>query len=251
MALRAVTAALDPLTLAEWRDRVCFWIGVTYTNLSDIAKTELNRLIDEVHDWVSKEYGHEPWARRVWTIGGSDFSSPSTSDGIFTLPADCRHIIRIQESENGTGVVGNITKMEAWMSVGAGATAHPWNLQDQSFYFFKAMSNDNPPVQTWQRVPTPTTALSAMTILGRGYFTLLTGTGDGSYTEIPAQLVPEMSHHAKALWASYRGDYQKTSAEMSLRNDAVRSTQINDAPDGAEVLIEPQPPQEFFDEMEV
>lgn len=249
MALRGVTTALDPLTLAEWRATIGTWIGVEYASLSTAVQTELNRLIDEAHDWVSKEYGHEPWGRRVWTVGGSDFTAPSTSTGLFELPADCRQILAIQESENGTGAFAKFTRFESWMDAGRETTSHPWTDQSVPYYFFKAMSDDNPPVQTWQRAPVPSAAITAMTIIGRPYFTLLGTTGDTQYTELPAQIVPELRHHLRAQWAASRREYDVMQAEVALRDDAVRATQKNSAPDGAEVLIRPTPPSEFFDEM--
>jgi hypothetical protein len=249
MALRAVTTALDSLTLTEWRNTLATWFGVAYADLDSDVQTELNRLIDEAHDWVSKIYGHERWSRRVWTVGGSDFTAPSTSTGLFDLPADCRQIISIQESEDGTGAEGKFTNYESWMQAGAGTTAHPWDNQSAPYYFFKAMSDANPPVETWQRVPTPATAATAMTILGRPYFTLLGTTGDTQYTELPPQVVPELRHHLRAQWFAFRMEYEKVGIEIQLRDDAVRATQVNSAPSGAEVGIATRPSAVFDDEM--
>jgi hypothetical protein len=251
VALRAVTTELDQRTQSQWRDHVCEWNGISYSTLKTAAQTEVNRIINECMFRVLQRHGHEPWGRRVWTIGGSDFSSPSTSNGTFELPADLYHIIAMQESENGTGAIARITRMEEWMKAGDGTTSHPWNDQSDPFYFYKAMSDDNPPVQTWQRVPTPSSALTAMTIVGRGYPTLLGTTGDTQYSEIPAAYVAEIRHDARSMWAAFRQDYDVAAQEIQLREDALRMTQINDAPDGAEVLIRPDSPQEFYDEMEI
>jgi hypothetical protein len=251
MALRAVTTPLDPLTQAEWRATLDSWIGITYANLKATLQTEVDRIIDEMLFRLLQRHGHEPWGRRVWTVGGTDFTAPSTSTGLFELPGDLYHIIRLQESENGTGVVGLITNMEGWMDAGAGRTAHPWDGQSEPRYFFKAMSDDNPPVQTWQRVPTPSSTISAMTIVGRGYPTLLGTTGDTISAEVPAAYVPEMRHDARSEWAALRKEYDTATRERELRNEALAMTQINDAPDGAEVLIRPDMPGEFYDEMEI
>ncbi len=249
MALRDVTTALDALTLTEWRDTICSWLGQEYSGLSTTSQAELNRLINEAHDWVSKTYGHQSWAQRVWTIGGSDFSAPSTSTGQFDLPHDIRHVMAIQESEAGTGATGRITSMSNWMSAGADLVSHPWTSQSTPYYFFRAMSDANPPVEIWQRTPIPTSTIAAMTIVGRPYFTLLGSSGDTQYTEIPPQHVPELRHHLRAQFAAFEQDYAKVTIEMQLRDDAVRATQINDAPFGAEGALMPQPPEEFYREL--
>ena len=249
MSLRGVTATLDPRTLTEWRNAICTKFGVAYASLSTAIQTELNRMIDETHDWVSKKYGHEPWARRVWTLSGTDFTAPSTTTGLFTLPVDCRHIMKIQESETGTGAVGRMTKMEYWMAAGEDLAAHPWSNQSQPYYFFKAMSDDNPPAQTWQRVPTPSSTFTTMTIIGRGLFDLLGTSGSSQYTEMPPDRTAEAWHYLAARWYSFREEYDKAAIEMQLAEKAIVDTMINDAPDGAEVQIRPAPPAEFFDEM--
>lgn len=251
MALRAVTTPLDPRTQSEWQAHVCEWNGVAYASLKTAAATEVDRIIDEIHFRVLQRHGHEPWGRRVWTLTGSDFTAPSTTTGLFELPSDLYQIISIQESESGTGATARFTRMEDWMAAGAGLTTHPWSNQSEPYYFYKAMSDDNPPVQTWQRIPTPSAAITAMTILGRGYPTLLGTSGDTTYAEIPAAYVREMIHDARSMWAAFQQNYDVVAQETRLREDAVRMTQIADAPDGAEVKIVPNPPDEFFTELEI
>lgn len=249
MALRDTSSALAPETLARWRQTIGSWCGVDYDNMDTAAQTELNRLIDEAHDWVSSNHGHQTWAQRVWTVGGSDFTAPSTSTGLFTLPSDCRHIVSLQESEDGTGAAGQITTMVDWMAAGAGETSHPWDNQNTPRYFFKAMSDANPPVETWQRQPIPSSAITAMTIVGRPFFEPLGTSGSSQYPGIPPQYTPQLRHHLRAQWAAFTQEYEKVGIETQLRDDAVRSVQINDAPFGAEQPMSLEPPIEFEQEL--
>ncbi len=249
MTLRTVSTPFAPKLLTEWRTWLGTVTGVDYTNLDSAIQTEFQDLVDEAHEWVDKTYGHQAWTMREWSVGGSTISAPSTTDGTFLLPADCRHPIMFQESETGVGTTGIITTKAAWMQAGAGFTAHPWDNQSHPYYFLDGMDDSEPAQAQWRRVPTPSSSASAFTALGRGYMDIMGTSGNASYQGIPAAIKPELKHHLKMTWFASRGEYDKVTPEAALRDDAVRATQINDAPGGSETLIRPEAPQEFFDEM--
>ena len=249
MTLRTVATPLDQILLTEWRTSLGVWLGVDYTNMSTAVQAEFQMLVDEAHEWVDKTYGHQEWAQRAWSVGAGNISAPSTSDGTFLLPLDCRHPIMFQESESGTGTTGKIVTKRQWMQAGANNTTHPWDREATPYYFLDGMDNSNPPQVQWKRAPIPSSAITAFTALGRGYYDLMGTTGNAVYQSLPPSIRPELRHHLKMTLYAMRSEYDKVGPEMALRDDAVKATMVNDAPGGSETLIRPEPSQEWFDEL--
>lgn len=241
MTLRTISTPLDPLTLTEWRDTVAGWCGVAYANIDSAAQTELNRYIEEAHDYISKRFGHEPWTMQEWSV------SLASGTATFTLDAAVRTVMTITES-NGTTtrVVQPATKREYLEAWGSGAQTHPWNSQTDPHYLFDGVDNSDPPVQQWKRVPTPDTALT-ITVLGRPYFGLI---ASENYTHLPAGVTKELRHHIRAEWAAYKSDYDKAEREMRLAEHYISATQVNDIPEGGvEAARVVDTPDDFYREM--
>jgi len=249
VTLRTVSTPLDPILLTEWRTFIGIAVGVDYTNMVAGVQAEFQFLLDEAYEWVDKTYGHQEWAQREWRLGATTISAPSTANGTFLLPIDCRHPILFQESENGTGATSNIVTKRQWMAAGANQTAHPWTDQLYPYYFFDGMDDSEPSQAQWRRVPTPSATIAAFTALGRGYFDIMGTTGNALYQSVPAAVRPEIRHHLKATFYALRSEYDKVGPEMQMRDDAVKATMVNDAPGGSETVIYPGPPNEFTREM--
>lgn len=242
MALRTTSNPLAPLTHAQWRTTVCAWIGVAYSQQHGDAQAELDRIVNETHDYISKRLGHDPYAKRRWTP-----SAPSLSDGTFTLASDVRIVRTITESDGSTTRDGAVVTEEDYRAAwGAGHATHPWQSGTVPYYFFEGMTADNPPVQQWKRVPTPTAALT-VTVTGYPYF----GKGENdTYTELPATLTAESRHHARSRFAAFQRDYATAREEAALRDDCIAASAAKDAPHGlAEVPRMTSPPATFWSEL--
>ena len=215
-------------------------MGVAYASLKTAAKTELDRYIDEAHDYISKRWAHEPWALREWTV------SLASGTATFPLAVDVRHIELITESDGTNKRTTKIVTKADYHRAFDGGTAHPWDQQDDPRYFFDGMDDSNPPKQQWKRAPKPTAALT-LTVVGRPYFGMI---GTDTYTELPPSTVTELRHHLRMLWAAFRKDDEDMRREQALREDAIRASQVNDNPTGAaEVAIRPDMPAEAYNEM--
>lgn len=242
MTLRTTSNPLVPLTHAEWRTTISSWCGVSYANQSSTVQTELDRLVNEGHDYISKRLGHDPHAKRRWTP-----SAPSTTDGTFTLPSDVRIVKFITESDGTTTRDGTLVLEDDYLAAwGDGKTTHPWQEGTRPYYFFEGMSSANPPVQQWKRVPTPTTSLT-VTVMGYPLFGL--GEND-TYNELPATLVAETRHHIRAEFAAYQRDYETAAKEMALRDACLAVSEKKEMqPGAAEVARYSYPPDSFFREL--
>ena len=224
MALKTTSLPLDNLTLTEWRDTIATWVGVSYANLPTTLQNELNRLINEAHDYVSKRFGHEPWTTRETTV------AVTSSSATYPMPADFRHWIVGQE-EGSTDTIRVLTAskadyMNAW---GGGTSTHPWaegGSANRPTWFFDGMTGDEPPVQQWKRAQTPTTSVT-LRIHYRPYFSLLS-TGADSYTVLPAGYVPEIRAHLMHKWAIYTKDFTQAGVLRQVREDEIAASQIND-----------------------
>lgn len=226
MALRTTSTPLDQLTLTEWRNTIADWCGVSYANLSTSHQTELNRYIEEAHDYITKRMAHLPWAQRV--------SAPtlSASSTTVSMPADFRTMLRITETESGSTtnaiVVTKLDWYEAWGT--GGRTTHPWAESSAvPRWYFDGMTSDNPPVAQWKRANTSTNAIT-LSFLYVPYFGLVSS---DSYTELPAGAVPEIRHHIRGLWAAFRQEYEKANAEFALREQHIAASNVADNKDGA------------------
>lgn len=242
MSLRTTSNPLVPLTHAQWRTTIGAWNGVVYADTSATTQTELDRLINEAHDYISKRLGHDPYAKRRWTP-----TAPSTTDGTFTLPSDVRIVKFITESDGETTrdatLVLEDDYRQAW---GSGHTVHPWQEGVTPYYFFEGMTSDNPPLQQWKRVPTPLVALT-VTVVGYPIFGL--GEND-TYTELPATLVAETRHHIRSEFASFQRDYETAGREAALRDQLLAATASKEMQHGAmEAPRYGQPPAAFFREL--
>ncbi len=224
MTLRAAATAIAPLTLTNWRDAICGWLGVAYADLGTVAVAEIDRYIDEAHEFISKELGHEPWTKREASI------SLASGTATFLAAADVRQMIVIVETYAGdTRRVKPTTKEDYLAAWGEGSVAHPWATQKTPLYFLDGMSDANPPVQQWKRVPTPDASVTG-TILYRPYFDTL---ATGSYSELPASCRSMIREKIRQSWALFTSDYEKASAHRSFLRDEIATHLKSDDTDGA------------------
>lgn len=244
MTLRTATTTLDPLTLAEWRNTIATWLGISYANIDTSAQTELNRMIDEAHEYISQRFGHEPWTMREKSL------SLASGTGTLSMDADVRHVILITETYSGSTREAILTTKADYLAAwGEGFDTHPWNGQTEARWFFDGMTSDNPPQQQWRRVPTPDGAVTG-TALVRPYFTLLGTTGDTQYTELPPHAVSALREHLRALWALFERNYEAYGIHRQAREEQLAAMAQSDNPAGAvEQPIEITTPSVFRKEM--
>lgn len=225
---KTTTTPLDPLTLTEWRNTIASWIGESYANLDSDAQTELNRYIDEAHDYISKRFGHEPWTRRVRTIAVSGDAVGTDNDGnnIYKMWADFRHLIVINEDDGTTTYRAYSADDTDYADRFDGSATHEWSKDTRRAHWaFYSMSDDQPPQQLWIRVGGPSSVTAIVRY--RPYLSLL-GTGSDSYTVIPAAHVPEIRAHIRTEWAAFTNDTEKYQLQRTVREDHITASAIND-----------------------
>jgi len=245
MTLRTVTTALDPLTLTEWRSTLAAWIGETYSGLAATAKTELNRYIDEAHEYITERWGHEPWTQREASL------SLASDVAVLALAVDVRQVILITEVYNSDTRVADLTTKRDWMMAWGtgGFTSHPWSTQEEPHWFFDGMDDSNPPKQQWKRVPTPDAAVTG-TVLFHPYFTLLTGSGDAQYSELPPHAVAPLRETIRLKWARFTRDTEGIQLATQAREDELAAVDVADNPkEGHEGPITIDLPNVFKSEM--
>ena len=247
MAERTTSNPIAMLTQQQWRDSAALWVGVEYDRLSTAQKTELDRYIDETHEYLLQRFSHQPWGLRQFT------GTVLSATGQIVLPADVRHLMNIREQGDGTttsAVVGIPETIQGYYAA-TGSTVpttnndSPWTQQTAPRYYFVSMDDQNPPQQIWQRRPFPESDIP-VDFLFRPYLGLLT---TDLFAGLPADVVSAGRHHLRSLWAALQNDYEKSNNERQLREDHIAAIQMNDAPDAIEALISPQPPADFWQEM--
>lgn len=232
----------DPLTLTEWRNTIATWVGVPYSSQNSSITTELDRMIDEAHDYISKRKGHDPWTQREATF------TLAASTATASLGYDVRTLIDIAESYSGNTQLATITtKRDYLLAWGKTPRAsHPWDDQNKPYYYFDGMTSDNPPKQQWKRVPTPDATVS-VTYVYHPYFELL---ASGSYAELPAHAVAEIRAYIKYRWQMEYGDQQKAMGYKSMLEDELRASSVADDQYGASLhAIGIELPAQFQNEM--
>lgn len=245
MTLRTVTSPYDPQTLSEIRDQIAAYKGIAWANLSTTIQTVYGRIIDASADYISKRFGHEPWATLEESL------SLASGTAVLSLSAAARTVIVIIETYSGqTRTVNPTTKREYMLAWGSGATSHPWSLQTEPRWMFDGMTNDNPPRQQWKRIPTPDAAITG-TALCRPYFTARGTTGDTQYVHLPATAEVAMMDYILEKIEKYDRNWQAMAAHKASLEDELRATQGVDDPEGAiETAREVNYPDWAWTEME-
>lgn len=228
MTLRTITSPYDQHTLAELQAHIGTYLGTAWASLSSAAQTAYQRIIDSSAEYLTKRFAHEPWMMHELSL------SLASGTAILTLGAACRHVVRIIETYSGdTRVITPTTKAEFYEAWGTdGASAHPWSTQTTPRWFLDGMTGDNPPQQQWKRVPTPDAAITG-TALVRPYLTLLSGSGDASYTHIPANAATALTDYILHRVELYRKNWEPATAHKGALEDEIATLNIADNPDGA------------------
>jgi len=227
MTLRTVTTPYDPQTTAEIQAAVATKIGRAYSGWDTVFQTEVNRIIDNSGEYITKRFGHEPWMLHELSL------SLAASTATLTLAAAARQVMTIVETYDGTTrLVTPTTKREYLLAWGAGATSHPWSQQSQPYWFLDGMDDSNPPLQQWKRVPTPDKAITA-TALVRPYLTLRSTTGDTQYTHLPAHAAAALMEYVYEKVLMFMGDYEQAAQHKRSMEDEIAANLIADAPEGA------------------
>lgn len=228
MTLRTITSPYDQHTLAELQAHIGTYIGTAWASLASATQTAYQRIIDSGAEYLTKRFGHEPWMMHELSL------SLASGTAVLSLGAACRHVVRIIEVYDGkTRNARPTTKaeyLEAWGT--EGVTEHPWNTQTQARWFLDGMTDDNPPQQQWKRVPTPDKAITG-TAMVRPYLTLLTGSGDASYTHIPANAATALTDYILQRVELYRQNFQSAQAHKGALEDEIATLNISDNIDGA------------------
>ncbi len=221
--LKTTSAPLDRLTLTEWRATMATWVGETYANLSSVDQTELDRIVNEAHETISQRAAHHPWGTREQTSQ----TVTAGSDTVYPMPADFRHVIDIKETGTNaiwSGRVALSTKSE-WYK--AEETTHPWTTRTKPIWFYDGMTAAAPPVMQWRRLGADNTG-AEIHILYRPYFSLLTTSGNDSFTQLPAAEVKAIRYEAQTAWALYDQDFDKVQHYERATERAIAALEVND-----------------------
>ena len=225
MPLKTTTAPLDLLTLQEWRDQFAAWVGVSYSNLDSTAQTELNRIVNEAHEKISARAAHYPWGQGEQTSQ----AVAAGTDTTYAMPAEFRHVIDIMETGTNATWRGRVTildKSDFYQNRGTGDD-HTWVTRTIPVWFFDGMTNAEPPVQQWRRLGVDNTA-AEIHVLYRPYFSLLTTSGDTSYTQLPAAEVAAIREECRYKWALFTKDYEVAAIHRQARDEEIATLEIND-----------------------
>lgn len=244
MTLRTASAPYDPLTLDEWKATLGSWVGVAYASLSSTSQTEMVRIINDVHEFISQKFGHDPHAKREWTL-----TAPSTTDGTTTLAVDVRNLEAITETDaaGDRRPVSVTTKLDYYAAMNATSDSdEPWTYQESPHYFFDGWDNSDPPAQQWRRVPTPGETLTVKAV-GTCYFGVLE---TDVYTQLPPSFVPAIRDFCRSEWAAFTkdkesADYYEARAERKVAD--LSKNDVNEGNVGVSRVVEP--PSEFYDEI--
>lgn len=215
MTLRTASAPYDQHTLDEWKATIGSWIGVTYANLSSASQTELVRLINDVHEFISQKFGHDPHAKREWTP-----TAPDTTNGLMTLAVDVRQVEAITETDaaGDRRVVTISTKLDYYAALNnTSGDDEPWTNQETPVYFFDGWDNSDPPAQQWRRVPTPDETVVTK-VLGTCYYGVLE---TDAYTQLPPSFVPAIRDFIRSEWSAFTknkedADFYEARAERKV-----------------------------------
>lgn len=238
MVLKTTTTPLARLTQTQWRDEFVTWLGLnSYTNdLSAAQKTDLNRYIDASHEYVDKRFGHEPWAMREQTLSLVDGTAT------YALRADTRTIMLITEV-NTSSITRrvHVTSKKEWAGKWKGGSeTHPWNVQTVPHWFLDGMDSSQPPVQQWKRQPSPDSTVAGtnnVTVYYRPYYNLL-GSGEDSFTDLPANAVEAIRMHLLYKWAVRNKEWADAAQYKAAREDEIGAEAIADnKPDASEELF--------------
>ena len=244
--LRTTATPLDRLTLQEWRDRIATFIGVTYAATSPAHQTEIGRLIDEAHEFISKALGHRPFLRRTTTL------SLVADQELYAMPADFRTVRHVLEG-TGTDLRRAILsdEEEYWdhfPNQGSGETGHDWDDQQAPHWIYRGLDDSNPPVHVFQRVPTPTSVEAGtdnVTVVYRPLMELLT---TSTFNELPASLQSAVSSHVLYKWQMFNKNYEQAAAWKQDREEEIARANINDTRE-SEKPIEMEIPRNVMDEL--
>ena len=241
--LQTTTTPFDRQSRAEWRTRVTGWLGVS--SVSAAHQTEIDRIIDSSHEFISQRLGHSPVPRRVTTL------SLVADQSRYAMPADFRHLMDILEGTGGNLKKTEINTQEQWLdgfpSSAAGTTAsHQWTDQNSPHWVYRGMDDSDPPVKVYQRVPTPTEAgTNNVTVHYRSYQELMTATNFG---EIDPAAQEAMVEHIRAKHALYRKQVPLAQAHFAAREDELRALAVNDNKEDEKPIVI-QPPNNLINEM--
>jgi len=242
-ALRTTTSPLDRLTETELRNTVATWSGISYDNLATATQTELNRILEEAHEYISKRMAHYPWAVR------EKEETLSASSQTISMPADFRSMRQITETQGGkTKLVQITTKADFVASWGTqGRSTHPWaESAAEPRWFFDGMTSDDPPVAQWKRAKSDSSAIT-VTFYYTPYFGLISS---DTFVELPASAYPEIRHEMRAEYAALRREYDVAREERGLREEKIQASNIADNRHGAADLdIVPEPSVDWSLEM--
>lgn len=236
MTQRTTSTPLDPLTQTEWRNTMAGFIGVAYASLSSNDQTELNRIIDEAHEYISERAKHFPWGKRkkTFTISTDSSGTDADSNQVYQMPADFRHEVAISETDGTTRWRCKVSDEEEYHTAADGSASHPWSNDSlRATWFFYGMSSDNPPVQEWVRVGGPTSG--TITFIYRPYFGLV-ASGSNSYTVLPASEVSAIREHCRYKWKLYKNDYTGAAAHRQAREDDIAALEVADRQNSEEPL---------------
>jgi hypothetical protein len=223
--LKTTTLPLDQLLLSEYRTTFAdVWLGVAYANMDTNEQTELNRMINEAHEYISQRAAHHPWGIREQT---SQTVSAGT-DTVYEMPADFRHVISIKETGTNATWSGRVTFSDKDEWYKAEQDTHPWVSRTVPIWFFDGMTAAAPPVQQWRRIGKDNTG-AEIHILYRPYFSLLTTTADNDrYTQLPAAEVKAIKHEFMHQWKLFEGEFEAAGHYRSAREDAIAALETND-----------------------
>lgn len=247
MTQRTITSPYDPETLAEIQARIAAHLNVSSwsAGLSSAHQTSFQRIIDASADYLVRRYGHEPWMLHELSVSLAANTATAEIDYLV------RQLVLINETYSSTTRVATpTTKREYMLAWGSGATTHPWNTQTEPRWYYDGMSADNPPKQRWTRVPTPDKAVTAA-FLVRPYMTLLSTSGDQTYTHIPAEHAEQLFHWILYKVSLENKSYDEAQIQKAAMEDEMQATLVNSAPEGAvETAREVGVPDFIWREME-
>ena len=240
--LKTTSTPYDNQNRAEWRARVTTWLGIdAFSSLATLQQTEVDRLVDAAHEYVSKRLGHRPWMRRVATI------TLNAAESKFPMPADFRHLLELTEGTGSSEKRVKVRTQKEWLDrLPAAPTthAHPWDQQNDPRWVYRGMDSSDPPVVVYERFPTPS-ASSTATAYYRPYHELMDA---ANFSELPPSSTEGIVAHLRSSHAAFAGQFETANFWRTVREDELAAGNINDNKEN-EDPINQELPLDFMWEM--